>query len=231
MKRFVFVLMISMVLCPVFSFDLAWMDNVNQMDTGAILNEIKQLEKSLKDNGNDPEIPAKIAICYQALAQNGQKTASKAILYFEKSLHIKYDPFYQAYLGSAITLKAGEKHDLNLLNKGFKIIDGAYEKDKTNVNIMILRISNAVSKSMPGFVFRNREKIILGDFDVLEGMFKNNTINENLHERVVFLKSLYFLKKEKLKEAIAIWNDIASKYPGTIWASRSRENLAVYDKN
>ena len=213
-----------------FSLDLNWMAVIQSMNDENIFKEINALESSLKSDTKNPENLAKIGLCYHTLAERRHKTASHAIEYLEKSLKIKYDPLFEAFLGSAYSLKAGEKQDLNLLNKGLKIIDSAYQKDPENIHIMILRISNATSKNFPAFAFRSRESIIIKDFTELEDLKNKKIIDEKNYVRIMYLKALYFLKKENLNDAIVIWKEIASKYSDTEWAEKSREFLNTYNK-
>ena len=131
-------------------------------------------------------------------------------------------------MGSAYTLKGGEKKNLNSLNGGFKIMDQAFQNDPENLGVIILILSNGVSEGIPYFVFNNRLVFLESLFEVVDKLNNQNKIISEDYLNLEYLKSLFFLKKEDLKSAISLWKKIATENPDTTFGQQSKEMLTIY---
>jgi len=212
----------------VFSLDDEWLKNIREANNSKINSELTQLQNNLKKDKNNPDIYAMIGICYHIKSERGEHVASKAIDYLNKSIKIKYDPFVDCFLGSAYTLKGGEKKNLNSLNGGFKIMDQAFQNDPENLGVIILILSNGVSEGIPYFVFNNRLVFLESLFEVVDKLNNQNKIISEDYLNLEYLKSLFFLKKEDLKSAISLWKKIVEENPDTIFGEKSKEMLTIY---
>ncbi|MGM0664412.1 MAG: hypothetical protein ACQET7_09535 [Thermodesulfobacteriota bacterium] len=142
---------------------------VENMELDALQGRAKQLTQRLDRDPADYGALLGLGVTYHAMALKDSKAyTGKAVRSLEEAYQKRPDDFTAlCYLGSAYTLLAKDRWNpvsrLMYLNKGFKYMDKAVQKDPDNVTLRLVRANN--SKAMPKFF--ERRSIAYEDFEHL----------------------------------------------------------------
>lgn len=152
----------------IFSQDQDVLDRAQSVSSKQDLEQLKKMTET-RDSINSNLY---MGIAYHNLSQSDPDFVDQSIELLEESWKENELPLALAYLGSAVTIRAGiaaESGDLLAamadLSAGIKKIDKAVILDPDSLNIRVLRIVNSISLSKSSPV--SREKEIEEDLDCL----------------------------------------------------------------